>query len=445
MDVLLLEGQVEKLQDKVEAMLKAGEEKARATEQSLLTVFEAFDSRVKILEQDQGGSPSSLSGREKKRMVNQVLAGIDLDNYATREQLHGYVPRAEINQPAPGTTLYTLLGMRSRVGSLESAVTDPGGALKSLDTRVAVLEKKRHAQAVEFGGVVFKDAQSTNTWFQLLGDPEAHRFCPDSVTLLSVTNESIKTIAEGLKANADAIRAGFSTITGAEATITYQIPYPEHILTASAATGVPNEMGGYTWASGWESKERFVGIFGNGTRETFKSQLQAAIKNFQAAIDMEYPRSGRSQVNEVFTEVVRMAGAQALLFLDSVEPLATILETTGMSSQDAWNRTALYPKTLFDSIRRVRVTAPKGMAGGAMLWGTFQATRLVEEFAKHGFTDHPCILSLLAITSMQKEGVLIKKLEKDLNRETGKLSALEKKVNEKVSALERKVAEAGRR
>lgn len=443
---------MEKLQDKLEELVLGQEEKEAARNKSLLTVFEAFDARVKSLEQDQGagqgGSPSNLSSRGRKKLVNQVLAAIDFDDYATKDDLGDYLPRAEMNRPAPGTALHHLLGMNNRLGKLEGVVTGPGGKFKELTGRLESLEKKRHAEAVEFGGVVFKDAQSTNAWFQLLGDPEAHRFCPDFVTILSVANDSVTTIAEGLKANADAIRAGFKTITGAEATVTYQIPYPENILVPTATSGTPNEMGGFTWAKGWESRAVFRGLFNNGTQVQLKGKITAAMKNFQNAIDMEYPRSGRGQVNEVFTEVVRLAGNQALMFMDSVEPLADILQTTGMSPQDAWDRAALYPKTLFDSIKAVRVTAPKGMSGGAMLWGSFQATKLVQEFAKHGFTDHPRISSLLAITlytSMQKEGVLIKKLEKDLNRETGKLAALEKKVNDKVSALERKVADAGRR
>ena len=440
-EVALLTEKLASVEGKLEELTLAEEERRKANDEALLSVFEAFDGRVKALERGQGGGPSSLSSRDRRRVASAVLASIDLDDYATKDQLSGLVPRRELNNPPPGTALHHLLGMRSKVGALETAVSAPTGDFKTLEGRVDTLEKKRHADAVEFGGVVFKDAQSTSAWFQLLGDPEAHRFCPDFVTILSITNESVTTIADGLKANADAIRAGFTTVTGAEATITYQIPYPENILTSSKGSGSLTEMGGYAWAPGWESREAFVGLFNNGTKSWFKTSVQGGIKNFQAAIDMQYPRTGRAQVNEVFTEVVRQAGAQALMFLDSIEPLADMLETTGMSAQDAWNRAALYPKTLFDSIRAVRVTAPKGMPGGAMLWGSFQATKLVQEFARHGFTDHPRISTLLAITSMQKEGVAIKKLEKDLSRETGKVIALEKKVG----GLERRLGELERK
>ena len=154
------------------------------------------------------------------------------------------------------------------------------------------------------------------------------------------------------------------------------------------------------------------------------------MRNFQAAIDMEFPRAGGNQANEVFSDVVRQAGAQALMFLDSIEPLCDILLTTGMSQAEAWKRVALYPKSLFDTVRMVRVTVPKGMKGGAMLWGSFQTTKLVAEFAKYHFTDHPRIASMLAITSMQKEGQILKKLVNDFNRLTGKVAEQDKRLVE---------------
>ena len=63
-----------------------------------------------------------------------------------------------------------------------------------------------------------------------------------------------------------------------------------------------------------------------------------------------------------------------------------------------------------------------------MMWGAFQATKLVDEFATYHVTDHPRISSLLAITLMQKEGQAIKKLAVDINQETGKLLLVEKRL-----------------
>ena len=134
-----------------------------------------------------------------------------------------------------------------------------------------------------------------------------------------------------------------------------------------------------------------MGLYTNGTKLLFKSNVQANIRNFQNAINTEYTRGNARQVNEVFSDMVRQAGAQALMFIDTVEPLADIMEAAGMTPEEAWKRAALYPKALFDAIKMVKVTVPKGMTGGAMLWGSFQTTKLVSEFSKHHFTDHPMI------------------------------------------------------
>lgn len=118
-------------------------EMEKANNQSLMSVFEAFDERVKALENDQGSSPSNVSARIKKRLVAQVLATIDLDDYATKAQLATYVPKSELNQPAPGTALHHLMGMRAKAGNLETTVTDPAGALQRLVGRLETLKKKR--------------------------------------------------------------------------------------------------------------------------------------------------------------------------------------------------------------------------------------------------------------------------------------------------------------
>ena len=63
-----------------------------------------------------------------------------------------------------------------------------------------------------------------------------------------------------------------------------------------------------------------------------------------------------------------------------------------------------------------------------MLWGSFQTTKLVSEFAKHHFIDHPKIASMLVITLMQKERQVVKQLEMDVKQQTGTIDGLEKRL-----------------
>ena len=53
---------------------------------------------------------------------------------------------------------------------------------------------------------------------------------------------------------------------------------------------------------------------------------------------------------------------------------------------------------------------------------------IVEEYAVSNFIDHPKISSMLALSSMQKEGLLLKKLALDLSRQSGTAVAVEKRL-----------------
>ena len=62
------------------------------------------------------------------------------------------------------------------------------------------------------------------------------------------------------------------------------------------------------------------------------------------------------------------------------------------------------------------------------MWGSMQTTVLVEEYAINNFIDHPKISFILALSSMQKEGLQLKKLAIDLNLHVGAAVAVEKRL-----------------
>ena len=91
------------------------------------------------------------------------------------------------------------------------------------------------------------------------------------------------------------------------------------------------EMGGYKWATGFASRVVFGGLYQNGTKDQLRKALQAAISNYQRVIDLQHVKSGPQTAHAVFSDMLRMAGAHALVFVDSILPLADMLGTTGMS------------------------------------------------------------------------------------------------------------------
>jgi hypothetical protein len=53
-------------------------------------------------------------------------------------------------------------------------------------------------------------------------------------------------------------------------------------------------------------------------------------------------------------------------------------------------------------------TLNKKNAGG-MLWGSFQTTKLLEEFQRLRFYQHPHVSNMLTLTSLQHEGKKVKR------------------------------------
>jgi hypothetical protein len=385
----------------------------------------AAEAAVNALE---GGQAPSRTTREHKRVVRDVLFQVDLSPYALKEQVRGFVSRGDLNHPEPGTALHGLYAMRGLVEQHQRILLDPAGTFATMDARITGVENKRMASAVEYGGVTFKDAQATKAWFALLRDKEAHSLCPDMVTILSTASTAANTISEGMATAANAIRAHFDSVLAAETTLSYEVLYPEILLAKTTATDAGGEMGGYKWAAGFATREAFKGPYQNGTESKMRRDIQGAMRNYQTAIDGTY--ASGSAPNKVFSEMAALAGSQALAFLDSIAPLADVLVTTGMSEKDAWARTALYPKAFFDAIRLVRVTTLKGLPnqGGALVWGSMQTTALVAIYALHNFIDHPKIASMLALSSMQKEGMMLKKLQTEFDRLSGQGAAMDKRI-----------------
>jgi hypothetical protein len=83
-----------------------------------------------------------------------------------------------------------------------------------------------------------------------------------------------------------------------------------------------------------------------------------------------------------------------------------------MPTEEAWEWVLLFTKAVYDDIRTVRALTldKKNIAG--MIWGSFHTTKLLEEYQRLKFYQHPHVLNILALTSLQQEG---KKVEKALS------------------------------
>ena len=132
----------------------------------------------------------------------------------------------------------------------------------------------------------------------------------------------------------------------------------------------------------------------------------------QNAIDYAFPLATRPLPHAIFMEQLLLARAQTTAWVDALEPLYEILSSSGMSPNNAWERVLIFTKAVFDDIRTVQaLTLDKNNAPG-MIWGSFRTTKLLEEYQRLKFYQHPHISNMLALTLLQQEGRRLRRLSR---------------------------------
>ena len=106
-----------------------------------------------------------------------------------------------------------------------------------------------------------------------------------------------------------------------------------------------------------------------------------------------------------------------------------------MKATDAWKRSAVFPKALFEHIAQVRRTVSEATNGGAMMYGAFKTSVLVEEYSSHNFSEHPKIGLMLCLTAFNHEGHANEAAKAALDHETGKI----KGHDTRITSLENKL------
>jgi len=295
-----------------------------------------------------------------------------------------------------------------RLVSLENEFSDPDGMIGKLESRIKTLKERRAGETIERGGRLFRDVVSVNTWIQTFKDKGLFCYCVDMVTLIMLCAEPYETIAEGMANAAAAHKAEFNDLTEACILLLYGLTYPDNIMRKQdkekyAATG------GWYWTNTWSSFAVFKGTFNNGAKDTITSSLVELSHMIQSAIDFSFPPATHPIAYAVFTEQLLISRQQASGWIEALKPLYEILSAAGMSTDEAWERVLIFTKAIFDDIRTVRViTLDKGNIGG-MIWGSFRTAKLLEEYQRLKFYQHPHVSNILALTSLQQEG---KKVEK---------------------------------
>ena len=147
------------------------------------------------------------------------------------------------------------------------------------------------------------------------------------------------------------------------------------------------------------------------------------------AINFAFPPTTQPYPNAVFTEQTNSSYEQASGWLESCQPLYHICVTGGLDPEEAWQRVLIFTKTVFEDVKTVRtVTFEK--VSSAMIWGSFQTNKVLQEYLRLRFTQHPQVSYIMAQTSMQRKGKTIQEAAASLKASAELLKSLDKDLKE---------------
>jgi hypothetical protein len=351
------------------------------------------------------GQPSAVAPPMQGQIDDLVYQGIL--RRATNDLGATFLRRTDFQASVPSPVTVT------RLEALEREVLYSGGSLPGLLVRVDALEAARMATAIEVAGHVFVDEAATEAWARTFADPNVHRFCVDFVSSLMLAEPRFESVEGGLEQMAAIVKAKFMSRDLATIELSYSIVYPNRILKTSDKADA-QLTDGIVWASQFASFDTFEGDYNNGTHLRLKRSLTQVSKAIENGIDYHFPASTKPLANAVFKAQNRLSHTQCIEFLDSFGPLYKNIQGSGMTDKDAWQRVLVYTKQVFSDIATVR--APNSEASmGSMIWSSFKTAELLKEYQRHNWIEHPKTSSILALTSMRKEGRALEELTTKLN------------------------------
>lgn len=379
----------------------------------------------------------TLSAEEQGQLVRGVLDQIDL---------------AHITETV-GTQL-GIAGIRTEVGmhgdrltNIEQEFTTEHGVVGNIQAQLANLEAKRNTSSCERGGYVFSGVPDVQALVQLVGPGKLATHCLDLISLLTLAQDPYVTYEAGVQVHANAIKANFGSVVESRIKVSFEIPFPE-LMVKMVENSTTSSRGGAKWAPMFQSAEGFEDDFRDGAHRRVLRGIESAYELTQKAIDQEFPLGipgptggNNRKIHTILTDQNRRAYRQTVGFVECLLPFYRTLKGGSLTSEDSWDRVFVFVLELLTSLQEERVVSTDLSAESAMMWGCFRATDLGEEFRKQKFVEHPKALSILALTSIEREGKTMQKLEDRIAKQIADAGKGDKftKLDTKIQQLDNKI------
>ena len=327
--------------------------------------------------------------------------------------------------PSSTVTPDAMMGVTSRVASLEAEVTKPGGAVAGLLKDVKELQDRRNASACVRGNKTFKDQHAVDALVSIMGDSTCFRLVPDMFSLLLLAPEQFDTVEGLVKNEADVARANYTSALEATVSASFSLTYPPWMIVKTKDSNKGTESDLVKWASGYSNRQKFMGVENDGTYETLLNDLLGTQTSMQQSIDYQYPADTHATINAILTEQLNAAYRQATSFLKSFDTLYNRVKKGAADNETAWQRVLVYAKSVFDDIKTKRVAAQDRRSCSAKIWSAFQVTDMLKEYERNRWIQHSGVSSILSFSALQSSGKLHEALGKRVTAMEAKVKTIE--------------------
>lgn len=344
-----------------------------------------------------------LDDQAKRDLASLILDEMDLQQLITRVS----------NQLAVPAINRTLTDVDSRLLTIEEEFSSPQGVIQSIQDKLEEAEARRDTASSVRGGYIFRDQSDVEALVAQTTQKEFYKYFLDVISFLTLAQDPFSTYMEGVKIHADAIKAKFDSLLGSRIKLSFETPYPETILRTTDNQETARK-GGTNWAPRFATAALFDDQMRTGVHRQMMDGIEKTYEMMQKQVDTEFPirQFGRAnttdrKIHTIISDHNRMGYRQATAFIESLLPIYRTFLQGGLTMADSWERTRIYVVEFITSIQESRLISIEATSAAAMIWGSFKATDLAEEFKRQKFIEHPKVVSILALTSIEREGKLV--------------------------------------
>ena len=381
--VSLMEERIEKLTEEAES--------ARIKESVYEGMIREVEERYKTLAKEQGGRGTESAARETLRQIHNLKASVIRDE--------------------------------KDIADLKFELSDPSGQLSYVLNECKKIEARVDLEAVELGGDVYRseiDAAALTATFPT----EGYACVFDFVTLLFFSSDPYTDYTSVMATEQARIKAGYKSVAAARNAASHQVKYPPILMKTTTSGTEGRTTVTESLAAGMANFEAFSGPNRTGLKWEIKAAVQSIKRQFKGIILSDFKRGTTGYT--FCEESLAQSSQQVMDWLGSIETFYEELLLSKMTAAKAWEAVLLYTRRLFDDIWEVRSVGRETRKESALVWSSLRAHRVLQEYTRWNFTEHPNVASMLTRYVLEHQGLMEKETGAEAAKKANKAIAAQK-------------------